>query len=988
MKARTILLLTALWAVFAVFATAETTPKTSTPSQRTLNSYAKLPLTFEANQGQANSQVRYISRGNNYTFFLTQRAGAVLQGRRGDHIRITPLDAHHRIQAEGLNELPGKTNYFLGRDPKNWHQHIPTFAKVRYKDVYPGIDLVYYGNDGKMEYDFVLHPGADPRVIDLKIAGAHKVAVDAEGELLLQTKSGTLRQLAPMVYQEHEGKRIELAGRYVVKGKDRIGFSVAAYDRSQMLTIDPVLLYSTYFGGGDWDYGNGVVDTMGNLYFAGATGSLDFPTTSGSFQTAISGVAYDAYIVKLDPTGSTILYSTFIGGSSIDGIGRVQVDAAGNVYAGGGTNSTDFPITQGSFQTTYGGGAGDDFVIKLDPTGSTLLYSTFLGGNSDEDLHGFTIDSVGNAYVLGSTYSSNFPVTPGCLQPTHHGGVADAIVVKLDPMGAAVYSTYLGGSGREQGRAIAADASGNAYLLGVTTGDFPTTAGAFQPIFAGNLDLFVAKLNPTGSSLVYSTYLGGSGWDGSDSFGAGNGAIAVDLSGSAYIASGTSSADFPVTMGSFQTVYGGGNAEAFVAKLNPAGSALVYSTFLGGSGADAVYGMAIDTVGNVYVGGLTTSADFPTVDAFQTTHMGERDGFVTELNASGSALVFSSYLGGTSFDVVGTVSLDAAGNIYVVGGTSSTDFRVVNALQANLNGSSDVFLAKIGPSGNTPAGTNVTVDLSVTGLPNVTLAFSDVVTAGNTTLAPVSNGQPLPTGEFKLTPQTKFELSTTAVLSGSITVCIPYNSTNSKLMHYVNGAWVDTHATLSGNLLCGTVTSFSPFAMAEPNLPPVASIAPIQTAILGESLIFNGSASADPDGTIAGYAWIFGDGGVASGTAANHTYVSAGTFQVTLTVTDNDGATGTATVTATVETPSQAINDLIAVVESMNLAQGIENALDVKLQNAAAALDAENAANRADAVNKLYAFVSATQAQSGNKLTVVQANQLITAANRIITSLL
>jgi hypothetical protein len=696
-------------------------PVAAAAEARVSEAYGKLPLHFEANRGQTHEDVRFLARGPGYNLFLTPTEAVLTlmkqeaPARRpaahdkskprtpatGTVLRITFAGANPDLRVTGLEELPGKANYFIGNNPAKWRTNVPTYLKARYTDLYPGIDLIYYGNQRQLEYDFVVHPGADPSAIALRFMGADKVEVDVQGDLVLHTVVGPIRQRKPVIYQEIGGVRKEIPGGYVLTATRQASFKVAAYDASQPLVIDPVLFYSTYLGGNAFDVGSSIaVDSAGNAYVTGFTNSSNFPTTAGAFHTTFGG-SFDAFVTKLNPTGSGLVYSTYLGGSGQD-IGRaIAVDAARNAYVTGLTNSSNFPTTAGAFQTAYGGGSQDAFVTKLNRTGSALVYSTYLGGSDVDDGFSIFVDAVGNAYLSGGTNSANFPTTPGAFQTTNAGGF-DAFVTKLNPTGSAplVYSTYLGGSGDDGGNpvVIAVDAFGNAYVSGATNStNFPTTAGAFQTTYGGGiLDAFVTKLNPTGSApLVYSTYLGGSGEDSSTG-------IAVNAAGNAYVTGGTFSTNFPTTPGAFQTTFGAGSFHAFVTKFNPTGSApLVYSTYLGGSGGDGGSAIAVDATGNAYVTGSTNSSNFPTTaGAFQTTFGGGiNDVFVTKLNPTGSApLVYSTYLGGSGDDEGSGIALDPMPNpnAYVVGLSASTNFPITpGAFQTSNAGSYDAFVAKI-----------------------------------------------------------------------------------------------------------------------------------------------------------------------------------------------------------------------------------------------------------------------------------------------------
>jgi hypothetical protein len=704
---------------------ASVTPPKSVAASRVQVSetYGKLPLHFEANQGQTDERVKFIARSRGHTLFLTpseallvfttreqttkgRLSGARVRPEEGGQVtrtvlRMTFVGANPEPRLMGTDALPGKANYFIGNDPAKWRTNIPTYAKAQYKNVYRGIDLVYYGRQRQLEYDFVVRPGANPETITLGIQGADTLEVDAQGDLVLHTSAGVIRQRKPVIYQEIDGARREIAGGYALRGERRVGFQVAAYDASRPLVIDPVLFYSTYLGGsGSQDEGFGIaVDASGNAYVTGLTNSANFPTTAGVFQTTPGG-DLDVFVAKLNPTGSGLAYSTYLGGSGSDGGRGIAVDTIGNAYVTGFAESANFPTTLGAFQTVFGGGATfDAFVTKLDPTGSALLYSTYLGGGGLDFGYSIAADALGNAYVTGFTYSTNFPTTAGAFQLVLRG-TSDAFVAKLTPTGSALlYSTYLGGSASDLGRSIAADALGNAYVTGGTaSSNFPTTPGAFQTVFGGavTFDAFVTKLNPTGSALLYSTYLGGSA--GEEGVG-----IAIDASANAYVTGQTFSTNFPTTLGAFQAASGGGN-DAFVTKLNPTGDGLLYSTYLGGSADDGGFGIAVDASGNAYVTGLTKSTDFPTtLGASQWS--GFVDAFVTKLNPTGDGLLYSTYLGGSGFDEGSGIAVDAlpSPNAYVTGATDSTDFpTTVGAFQTTPGGGEEAFVAQITEAEVTP----------------------------------------------------------------------------------------------------------------------------------------------------------------------------------------------------------------------------------------------------------------------------------------------
>src|SRR5882672_1745071 len=628
-----------------LFVSGLTSPAIAATEARVSESYGKLPLQFEANRGQTDKDVRFLSRGAGHALYLTAseavlvltKPDAKAQG-KSVALRMSLVGAASKPLVSGLEEQPGKANYFVGRDRSKWRTNVPTYAKVQYKNVYPGIDLVYYGNQRQLEYDFVVAPGADPNKIVLGFKGARKLAIDAQGDLVLHTAGGDIRQHKPIIYQEIDGIRRDIDGGYVRKGANHVGFQVAAYDPTWPLVIDPVVLsYSTYLGGERADRGVGIAaDAAGNAYVTGGTTSISFPTTSGAFQPANGagavGAPLDIFVTKLNAAGTAVVYSTYLGGSSNESAGGITVDDAGNAYVTGSTSSTDFPTTLGAFQPIFGGGStftefggpSDAFVTKINATGSALVYSTYLGGSADDAASGIAVDAAGNAYVAGFTVCAqtgstpttrclnNFPTTPGAFDTTFAlNNFGAGFVTKLSAAGSTlVYSTYLGNSVSAIAP-IALDADGNAYVL---SSNVTPTPGAFQTISGGGTDAGVTKLNAAGSALVYSTLLGGGGSDISSG-------IAVDAAGNAYVTGKTFSLDFPTTAGALQTA-SGGDWDAYVTILNPTGSALVYSTYFCRNSIDTGTGIAVDANGNTYVTGETGGSIPTTAGAFQTTYGG------------------------------------------------------------------------------------------------------------------------------------------------------------------------------------------------------------------------------------------------------------------------------------------------------------------------------------------------------------------------------
>jgi hypothetical protein len=678
---------------------------------RAAEAYGKLPLSFEVNQGQTDARVKFLSRGAGYNLFLTSteavlsleqgRGAGDVRGRedKGSSgvLRMKLVAANPHAKIEGLEQLPGKSNYFIGKNPRNWRTNVSTFERVYYHEIYQGVDLVYYGNQRQLENDFVLAPGADPEVISLAFDGAKEITTDKDGNLLLQTGGGQVQLQRPVVYQLANGVRQEVAGTYVLKGSGRVGFEVAAYDHTRPLVIDPVLIYSSYLGGNGTEVGNAItVDDAGNAYITGNTSSSVFPLVS-AMDSTLGGTA-DAFIVKINPSGSAIVYSTYLGGSSTETGIDISVDPTQNAYVTGRTASIDFPVMN-AFDSTYSGGTVEDaFVVRLNAAGSALVYSTYLSGNFGARGCGIAAsNSQGFAYVTGTT-STGFPVTASAFEATNfNSGFLTKLCTNCSGASSLVYSTFLAHTGSAEGRAIAADMAGNAYVTGnlnSTTTNF-ATSGAFQATFGGgSADAFVEKFNTNlsgAASRVYATYLGGSakdigGADGSLNPGK---AIAIDGSGNAYITGATSSTNFPLANAS-QGVIGGQN-DAFLTKLNALGSALIYSTYLGGTGDDFGKSVAVNIAGGAYVTGVA-GPNFPTVNALPTPNPGV--GFVTKFTPAGTALVYSTLLSGVSGGSFG-IALDLAGNAFVTGNTNASIVTVNPFQPINGGGGTDGWVSMI-----------------------------------------------------------------------------------------------------------------------------------------------------------------------------------------------------------------------------------------------------------------------------------------------------
>jgi Beta-propeller repeat len=728
-----------------------------------------LPLAFEANQGQNDPQVKYMARGNGYAVFLTandtvfalhsssQAAATGLSRDRGVtattqraaekdrtaaiHMRLVGGNPQSQITAG--SELPGRSNYFMGTDPNQWHANVAQYARISYREAYPGVNMAFYGVQKQLEFDFIVAPGASPAPIRLGVSGANRIATDDSGNLILTSSAGNVLLHKPVAYQQKDGVRQRVDARFVLQAKHQVSFELGGYDRSRELVIDPSVSYATYLGGTAEDDGHAIaVDGNGSAWVTGQTKSTDFPSKNPLYTTNKGGS--DVFVTELSSTGS-LLYSTYIGGSSDDSGNAIAVDASGNVFVAGGTKSSDFP-TKGAYQSTLKG-ATNAFVLELNAAGSTLMYSTFLGGTGSDVATGLALDSGGNAYVVGSTTSTDFP--PKNPLPSETAG---GFVTELNSSGnALVYSTYLGASTNDIASAVAVDATGNAYVTGATkTKGFITTPGVLQPACGsdgscngGLYDAFVSVIKPTGGSFLYSTFLGGESND------EGSG-IAVDSAGDAYVTGSTSSSAFQLKS-ALQATFGGGASDAFVTELNPTGTQLIYSTYLGGSGYDAGLAIAVDSSKNAYVTGVTGSTTFKTASATQPQNNGQNDAFVTEISAGGAAFSFSTYLGGSLNENSATagggalagIAVDGAGaNIYVTGNTTSptASFPTTpGAYQTTFGGVVDTFVARFTQAGTAASFTVTNGALSATsGSPGVSATSTITVTSVNSFNSPVT----------------------------------------------------------------------------------------------------------------------------------------------------------------------------------------------------------------------------------------------------------
>jgi hypothetical protein len=665
--------------------------------------YGRLPLAFEANRGQHAAAVDFLARGTGYGLWLTPTEAVFALGAPGSEtpvhtVRMQLQGSNPRAVARGEDRLPGLANYMIGNDPARWRRNVPTFRAVRYPSVYPGVDLVYYGNQRRLEYDFVVEPGSDPSVIALRFAGVDAMSLAPDGGLSLRLAGRELRWEPPVLYQTVAGQRQAVSGAYrlIPPGGETgapaaVGFTVAAYDPGLPLVIDPVLAYSTFLGGEDNDRAYSVaVDSEGSAYVTGGTQSDPFPTLN-AYQPAFGG-SEDVFVTKLTPDGSALVYSTYVGGTAWEAGRGIAIDAEGNAYVTGDTTSAGFPFTVGAHDTVYNGNR-DAFVFKLNPAGDTLEYSTFLGDVNREQGEDIDVDGLGRAYVTGWTQSPNFPTTLGAFDTSYGGGAYDGFVTRLRADGSALsYSAFLGGLGDyDYGYGITVLAN-EAYVTGSTTSfDFPVTVGAaYDDMYNGGTDVFVARVINTGASLVACTFVGSDGAESGED-------VALGPGGHVFITGWTSSPGYPTTPGAADEVHNG-DVDVIVTKLNPTLLTLTYSTFIGGTEHDAGYGIAVNGFGGAAITGLTASSvDFPLVIPTQAAFGGGvHDAFVLRVAPTGSFLNFSSFQGGPGDDQGREIALDGDGLPYFVGFAASGFPTTPLAFQTTYGGGVwDAFAVKI-----------------------------------------------------------------------------------------------------------------------------------------------------------------------------------------------------------------------------------------------------------------------------------------------------
>jgi hypothetical protein len=760
-----------------------------------------LPLFFVQNAGITDASIRYIVETSEMrAAFASDVATFQIHG---EQVQMRFEGADRGASLEGIEPLAAKANFFLGQDPREWHTGVPTFQKILYRNLYPGIDLTYAGTKGRVKSEFTVAPGADPRLIRLEYSGTLSIA--ANGDLIAPGSESELRERAPEIFQETTAGRVQVAGHYRLVNAHTAGFEVDSYDASLPLVIDPVISYSTYLGGTGISAVTGVaVDSGGDLYVTGWTEALNFPIV-GAMQ-AVNRGGVDAFVAKFNPAGTALLYATYIGGGGDDRGAAIAVDSSGQAYVTGSTASANFPLAAAIRAGLAGSRTA--FVLKLNAVGNTLLYSTYMGGSKWDTGNAIAVDGAGYAYIAGDTQSADFPVL-NAVQSAIGGGM-DAFFTKLTPAGGLSVSTYLGGAGDEHAGGVAVDGSGNVYLAGGTySTNFPVVA-PIQGVNGGSQDAFVTKINPAGNSILYSTYLGGNGTGSSEQANA----IAVDSSGNAYVTGVTNSSNFPVTSGAYQTAYSG-MQDAFITKFNAAGNTLLYSTYLGGTSFDWATGIGLDSGGNAYVAGYTSSGDFATVNGVQGAFGGMYDAFVTELNATGNGVGFSTYFGGSGSDVANGIAVDGSGNIFVGGQTSSLNLPLQGPIQSSNNGGSTGWAARLGvtaPPPQVPSTVSVTPSSGSGNSVTLTAQYSDSGgAAALTTVSLLLNTSASTTNACYISynaATNAISLANDSPSSGSTTV-IPGGGSQQNSQCVVNG--VGTSRSISGSALTLTVSlTFQP----------------------------------------------------------------------------------------------------------------------------------------------------------------------------------
>lgn len=850
---------------------------------------------FIENKGQWNQQILFLARTSGLNYWITTEGivydfyelavpeksstefNSDLQSENiaiNGHIVKSSFQKSNQASMPsfiGIEKQSAYYNYFIGNNSSNWAADVPLYSEVLAKNIYKGIDARFYFDHNSIRYDLMLMPNADISQIKFNFEGQNDLFVNNDGELEFKTSIGNVIHHNIFAYQLIDNVKKEIKCKFTLIGNATAGFDVEVYNPKYPLIIDPII-YSTFIGSSNIDHGYDIeVDATGNSYVTGTTLSANFPKTTGAYKTTLTASS-DAFVTKLNTTGTALIFSTFIGGNNAAGgvyyenFASILLDATNNMLLTGTTNSTNFPTTAGVYQPSYGGGVSDGIIVKLNSTGTALLYSTLLGGTSEERITCEFWDASGNIYVVGAvgTGSSNYPVTPGAFQTTYAGGSYDGFLTKLNPTASSlIFSTFYGGNLYDLGRSLAVDALGNSYITGVAySTNFPTTAGAFRSFCGGTQDAFVLKMNATGTATIYSTYLGGSG----DDYGHG---IAVDKSGNAYVVGFTGSSNFPVITGNYKTTYQGGSFDGFMCKLNAAGSALLFSSYLGGNSDDTPYKIRLNADSSFLITGWTTSTNFPTTNCpVQSTYGGgASDGFITLVNPTCTSLMYSTFLGGSGEDRSSGIQSFADHYVYTTGYSGSSNFPLTaGSFQTTFGGSTyDATVTKIfidtlnlqigavNPLALCP-GTNISVPFTVGCI---------LFNAGNVFTAQLSDsignfGSPINIGTLIGTS------------SGTISAKIPANTPY--------GTGYRIRVTSSNPSFIGTSLSakITVYALPKANF----TINDTTQCLNSNKFIFSNTSSIVSGSMF--YLWNFGDNTTSTLNSPVYNYSSTGTYSIKL----------------------------------------------------------------------------------------------------------
>jgi hypothetical protein len=694
--------------IFATFAYGQLWFNQPISRQTAIDKLESQPVCFTKNMGQLGDKTLFKAEAGGAAIYFCRDEVAYLFSRNTDKVEeVSPakiaglsnnldnvrynkesilikaqfIGANLDVEVIGEDRLSYNCNYFYGSDQSRWYTDVPNYSVITYRNIWPGIDLRYHGNNLSLKYDFMVNPGADISLIRIRYEGVDNLSISNAGDLQAQTKFGLVSEFIPQIYQIIDGNKISISGQYSLIAPGVFGFAIGEYNSAYPVCIDPELVYSTYLGGTNVDNGFAVaIDASGNAYVTGQTYSYNFPEVN-SYQSYYNGT--DIFVSKLSGTGNSLLYSTYLGGVYDDVGYSIAVDSIGNAYVAGTTQSTNFP-TVNAFDSSFNGGS-DAIVAKLAPAGNSLLYSTYIGGTGTDYCRSMAINNTGNAIVTGFTLSHDFPMASAYID-SFMGGSTDAFISKLSAAGNSLeFSTYFGGNGSDYGFGIGYDNSGNSYISGTTGSLNLPLVDAYQDTLNGYFDVFIASFNPDGNNLRYSTYLGGTQSEQSM-------AMDVDNAGNVYIAGFTASTDFPLA-NAFDPTYNSDYEDAFVSKLSW-GNSIIYSTYLGGYYEDQAWGISVDGSGCAYATGYTYATDFPVANPFDSAANGNADIFVTKFNPSGVSLGYSTYLGALGNEYGRGIAVDNMGNATIVGYSTSSGYPKVNAYDSTFNGSDDVVVSR------------------------------------------------------------------------------------------------------------------------------------------------------------------------------------------------------------------------------------------------------------------------------------------------------